>query len=239
MAEPGRRAVKGARFGIRRLIVILLAVAFLGPPIWVAIYRFIPPPITILMLERLVEGHGMDRRWVPISDMSPAMVRSVIASEDSRFCLHHGFDMHAIDAALRHNEAKPGKIRGGSTISQQTAKNVFLWPGRSWVRKGVEAVFTVLIEEIWGKRRIMEVYLNTIEMGPGIYGVEAASRRYFAVSARELSPAEAGRLAAILPDPLKWKAAKPGPYVRRRTGSIEARSGTVARDGLAQCVLGG
>jgi monofunctional biosynthetic peptidoglycan transglycosylase len=147
--------------------------------------------------------------------------------------------MHAIDAALRHNEAKPGKIRGGSTISQQTAKNVFLWPGRSWVRKGVEAVFTVLIEEIWGKRRIMEVYLNTIEMGPGIYGVEAASRRYFAVSARELSPAEAGRLAAILPDPLKWKAAKPGPYVRRRTGSIEARSGTVARDGLAQCVLGG
>jgi len=238
MAEVRRRAVKAPRFGLRRLILILLLLAFLGPPIWVAIYRVIPPPITILMIERLVQGHGMDRRWVPISDMSPAMVRSVIASEDSRFCLHHGFDMHAINAALRHNEAKPGKIRGGSTISQQTAKNVFLWPGRSWVRKGIEAVFTVLIEEIWGKRRIMEVYLNTIEMGPGIYGVEAASQHYFGVSARGLSPAEAGRLAAILPDPLKWKAAKPGPYVRRRSGSIEARSGTVARDGLAQCVLG-
>jgi monofunctional biosynthetic peptidoglycan transglycosylase len=238
MAEVRRRAVKTPRSGLRRLIVILLLLAFLGPPIWVAIYRVIPPPITILMIERLAEGRGMDRRWVPIRDMAPAMVRSVIASEDSRFCLHHGFDMHAIDAALRHNEAKPGKIRGGSTISQQTAKNVFLWPGRSWVRKGIEAVFTVLIEEIWGKRRIMEVYLNTIEMGPGIYGVEAASRHYFGVSAHGLSPAEAGRLAAILPDPLKWKAAKPGPYVRRRTGSIEARSGTVARDGLAQCVLG-
>ncbi len=238
MAKVRRRAVKTPRSGLRRLIVILLLLAFLGPPIWVAIYRVIPPPITILMIERLAEGRGMDRRWVPIRDMAPAMVRSVIASEDSRFCLHHGFDMHAIDAALRHNEAKPGKIRGGSTISQQTAKNVFLWPGRSWVRKGIEAVFTVLIEEIWGKRRIMEVYLNTIEMGPGIYGVEAASRHYFGVSAHGLSPAEAGRLAAILPDPLKWKAAKPGPYVRRRTGSIEARSGTVARDGLAQCVLG-
>ncbi len=238
MAEVRRRAVKPSRVGFRRLILILLLIAVLGPPIWVAIYRFIPPPITILMIERLVQGHGMDRRWVPIGDMSPAMIRSVIASEDSRFCLHHGFDMHAIDAALRHNEAKPGKIRGGSTISQQTAKNVFLWPGRSWVRKGIEAVFTVLIEEIWGKRRIMEVYLNTIEMGPGIYGVEAASEHYFGVAARSLSPAEAGRLAAILPDPLKWKAAKPGPYVRRRTGSIEAREGTVARDGLAGCVLG-
>jgi monofunctional biosynthetic peptidoglycan transglycosylase len=238
MAEVRRRAVKVPRPRLRGLIVILLLLVLLGPPIWVAIYRFIPPPITILMIERLFEGRGMDRRWVAISDMSPAMVRSVIASEDSRFCLHHGFDMHAIDAALRHNAVKPGKIRGGSTISQQTAKNVFLWPGRSWVRKGVEAVFTVLIEEIWGKRRIMEVYLNTIEMGPGIYGVEAASQHYFGVPARSLSPAEAGRLAAILPDPLKWKAAKPGPYVRRRTGSIEARSGTVARDGLAQCALG-
>jgi len=237
MADVRRRTAKAPRFGLRRLILILLLLSLLGPPIWVAIYRVVAPPITILMIERMVQGHGLDRRWVPIRDMSPAMVRSVIASEDSRFCLHHGFDIHAIDAALRHNEAKPGKIRGGSTISQQTAKNVFLWPGRSWVRKGIEAVFTVLIEEIWGKRRIMEVYLNTIEMGPGIYGVEAASRHYFGVSARDLSPTEAGRLAAILPDPLKWKAAKPGPYVRRRTGSIAAREETVARDGLAACVL--
>jgi monofunctional biosynthetic peptidoglycan transglycosylase len=225
------------RHPLRRLIGTIVLVLLLGPPVWVAIYRVIPPPITILMVERLIQGHGLDRRWVPISEISPSMVRAVIASEDSKFCSHHGFDIRAIDAALRHNEAKPGKIRGGSTISQQTAKNVFLWPGRSWARKGAEAWFTVLIETIWGKRRIMEVYLNTIEMGPGVYGVEAASQHYFGVSARALSPAEAGRLAAILPDPLKWKAAKPGPYVRKRTGSIEARSSTVARDGLAACVL--
>jgi monofunctional biosynthetic peptidoglycan transglycosylase len=237
MAKTRARVTAPRRRPFRRLLGVIAAIVLLGPPVWVAVYRFVPPPLTILMIERLAEGHGLSRQWVPINDMSPAMVRSVIASEDSRFCSHRGFDMRAIDAALRHNESKPGKIRGGSTISQQTAKNVFLWPGRSWIRKGVEAWFTVLIEQMWGKRRIMEVYLNTIEMGPGLYGVEAASQHYFGVSARSLSPAEAGRLAAILPDPLKWKAAKPGPYVRRRTGSIEARSATVARDGLAACVL--
>ncbi|MDQ2859291.1 MAG: monofunctional biosynthetic peptidoglycan transglycosylase, partial [Pseudomonadota bacterium] len=142
------------------------------------------------------------------------------------------------DKALQHNEARPGRIRGGSTISQQTAKNVFLWPDRSYVRKGLEAWFTVLIEALWGKRRIMEVYLNTVEMGPGLYGVEAASERYFHTGAGKLTPAEASRLAAILPSPLKWKAANPGPYVRRRTVRIDARSGTVRRDNLAMCVLG-
>ncbi len=217
-----------------RLVILLIVI----PPLWVAIYRFVPPPITILMIERLAEGHGLTRVWTPISDISPTMVRAVIASEDSRFCSHHGFDFRAIDAALKHDQSGRGRLRGGSTISQQTAKNVFLWPERSWVRKGAEAAFTVLIEGIWGKRRIMEVYLNTIEMGPGLYGVGAASEHYFGVPAKALSPADAGRLAAILPDPLKWKAARPGPYVRRRTDSIEARSGTVARDGLARCVLG-
>jgi monofunctional biosynthetic peptidoglycan transglycosylase len=128
-------------------------------------------------------------------------------------------------------------VRGGSTISQQTAKNVFLWPERSWVRKGLEAWFTVLIESLWGKRRIMEVYLNTVEMGPGLYGVEAASQRYFHESAARLTPAQASRLAAVLPSPLKWRAADPGPYVRRRTGRIDARSETVEQNGLAACVL--
>jgi monofunctional biosynthetic peptidoglycan transglycosylase len=221
------------------VLLILLLVVVVLPPVWVAIYRFVPPPITVLMIERAFEGHGLDRRWVPLDRISPVLVRSVIASEDSGFCGHHGFDMHAIDAALRHNAERPGRIRGGSTISQQAAKNVFLWPQRSWVRKGAEAWFTVLIEALWGKRRIMEVYLNTVEMGPGLYGAQAASERYFGVPASRLTPAEAGRLAAILPDPLKWKAAKPGPYVRRRTGRIEARSDTVERGGLAACVLGG
>jgi monofunctional biosynthetic peptidoglycan transglycosylase len=224
--------------GLRRLLLTVLLLLIIAPPVWVAIYRFVPPPITILMIERAFEGHGIDRRWVPLDRISPDLVRSVIASEDSRFCAHRGFDVRAIDAALRHNAERPGRIRGGSTISQQTAKNVFLWPQRSWVRKGAEAWFTVLIETLWGKRRIMEVYLNTVEMGPGLYGAEAASERYFHVPADRLTPAEAGRLAAILPDPLKWKAARPGPYVRRRTGRIEARSGTVERGGLAACVLG-
>jgi monofunctional biosynthetic peptidoglycan transglycosylase len=238
MAGGRRGGAKRPRRGLRRLILVILAVLVLGPPLWVTLYRFVPPPITILMIERLGQGYGLHRTWTPISEISPVMVRSVIASEDSRFCSHHGFDIRAIDAALAHNEKRPGRIRGGSTISQQTAKNVFLWPERSWIRKGIEAGFTVLIEAIWGKRRIMEVYLNTIEMGPGIYGVGAASERYFGVPAENLTPAQAGRLAAILPDPLRWKAARPGPYVRRRTGRIEARSGTVARDRLAACVLG-
>ena len=234
-----RARTKRPRGGlVRRVIVWLAALAILGPPLAVLVYRFVPPPITILMIERLFEGHGIDHRWRPLSEISPAMVRAVVASEDSGFCSHHGFDKRAIEAAIRHNEKKPGRLRGGSTISQQTAKNVFLWPQRSWVRKGAEAYFTVLIEAIWGKRRIMEVYLNTIEFGPGIYGMESASRRYFGVDADELAPAEADRLAAIIPSPLKWSAAHPGVYVRRRTGRIGARSGTVARGGLASCVLG-
>jgi len=238
MARTKRRGPVGglARAG-RRLLVVLVLLFVVAPPLWVALYRVVPPPITILMVERLFEGKGLDRHWAPLRAISPDLTRAVIASEDSQFCRHHGFDVKAIDAALRHNVAKPGRLRGGSTISQQTAKNVFLWPQRSWVRKGAEVWFTVLIEAIWGKRRIMEVYLNTVEMGPGLYGAEAASQRYFHVPARDLTVAEAGRLAAILPSPLKWRASHPGPYVRRRTGRIEARSGTVARDGLADCVL--
>jgi monofunctional biosynthetic peptidoglycan transglycosylase len=222
---------------LRRLVVVVLLLAILAPPAMVVIYRFVPPPITILMVERLIQGRGLDHRWVPLRRISPDLVRAVVASEDSRFCLHHGFDVKAMQAAMRHNEERPGRVRGGSTISQQTAKNVFLWPQRSWVRKGAEAWFTVLIETIWGKRRIMEVYLDTVEMGPGIYGAEAASQRYFHKPAKALDPAEAGRLAAVLPSPLKWKAAQPGAYVRRRTGRIEAREATVSRGGLADCVL--
>ena len=238
MARAKRQSRSGGPLRwLRRVFLLLLVLAIVVPPLWVVLYRLVPPPITVLMIERLVDGHGLDRRWVGIKRIAPPMVRAVVASEDSRFCEHHGFDVRAIDAALQHNAEKPGRIRGGSTISQQTAKNVFLWPQRSWVRKGAEAWFTVLIEAIWGKRRIMEVYLNTVEMGPGVYGVEAASQRYFHHPANELTVAEAGRLAAILPDPLKWKAARPGPYVRRRTGRIEARSETVARSGLADCVL--
>ncbi len=235
--RPARRR-RGVLGSIVRLMLILFLLLLIVPPIWVAIYRFVPPPLTILMVERSAEGKGLDHRWRPLDRIAPAMTRAVVASEDSGFCSHHGFDMRAINAAIRHNEERPGKIRGGSTVSQQTAKNVFLWPQRSWVRKGAEAWFTVLIEAIWGKRRIMEVYLNTVEMGSGIYGVEAAAQRYFHEPASRLSPAQADRIVAILPSPLKWSAAHPGAYVRKRTGKIGARSGTVARGGLADCVLG-
>ena len=234
-----RRARRGGGLlrVLRDLIVFVLVVAIVVTPLWVLAYRFVAPPVTFLMLERVFEGFGYDHRWRPISLIAPTMTRAAIASEDARFCQHHGFDINAIEKAVRHDERRPGRLRGGSTISQQTAKNVFLWPGRSWVRKGAEAWFTVLIEALWGKRRIMEVYLNTVEMGPGIYGVEAAAQHDFKVSAAQLSPSQAARLAAVLPSPLSWSAEDPGPYVLKRSGSIVARQGTVRAGGLADCVL--
>jgi monofunctional biosynthetic peptidoglycan transglycosylase len=229
-----RRGVFGRL--VRTLFLLVLIFLFVGPAIVVAVYRFVPPPMTFLMVQRMVEGRGFDRRWVPLRSISPTLVRAVIAAEDARFCEHHGFDVAAIQKAMRANE-RGKKLRGGSTISQQTAKNVFLWPRRDWIRKGLEAWFTVLIEVIWGKERIMEVYLNSIEWGPGVYGAEAAAQRNFRVSAARLSPAQAARLAAIVPKPLSWKAARPGPYIQRRSGKIGAAAGTVRRDGLAGCVL--
>jgi len=220
----------------RGLIGLGLVFGIIGPVVVVGIYRLVPPPLTYLMVQRTLEGQGFRRTWRPISDISPELTRSVIAAEDSGFCAHHGFDFNAMEKALAHN-AKSEKVRGGSTISQQTAKNVFLWPDRSYVRKGLEAYFTVLIEGLWGKRRIMEVYLNSVEWGPGVYGAEAAARKNFGVSADKLTSAQAARLAAILPSPLKWRAARPGPYVRRRSGRIDRAADTVRNQGLAHCVL--
>ncbi len=234
-SSPRRRGGVSRLLG--RLIAFLAIVALILPPAWVLAYRFVPPPLTVLMIQRMAQGYGVDHEWRPIDRISPSMIRAAIAAEDARFCEHHGFDLKAIDQALRHDERRPGRLRGGSTISQQTAKNAFLWPGRSWVRKGLEAWFTVLIETLWGKRRIMEVYLNTVEMGPGIYGVQAAAQHDFHTDADHLSIAQSARLVSVLPDPLKWSARNPGPYVRRRTGRIAARQSTVADDGLADCVL--
>ena len=221
---------------IRRLVLIVLVVGVLAPLASTLVFKFVPPPVTILMIQRVFEGKGLDRRWMPLSRMSPALPNAVIAAEDAGYCSHWGFDFKAMEKAMAHNQKRPGRIRGGSTISQQTAKNVFLWPQRSYVRKGLEAYFTVLIETIWGKRRIMEVYLNSVEWGPGVYGADSAARRYFGVGADRLTAAQASRLAAILPSPLKWKAATPGPYVRKRSRRIGAASGTVRREGLAACI---
>lgn len=221
---------------LRRIVTIILIVVFVLPPAWVVIYRVLPPPITILMMQRMLQGKGLDYRWRPLSKISPAMVQAAIGAEDARFCEHHGFDVQAMQKAMAHNKRRPGRIRGGSTISQQTAKNAFLWPDRSFVRKGVEAYFTVLTEALWGKRRIMETYLNIVEMGPGIYGAEAAAQRYFGTDAAHLTNLQASRLAAILPDPLKWRADVPGPYVQKRSRRIGGAIGTVSTDGLAACV---
>lgn len=208
---------------------------------WVLIYRFVEAPGTILMVQRAIDGETIRRRTVPISEISPHLVRAVIAGEDSRFCAHDGFDVEAIEEAIEYNEKMEdrgsGKRRGASTISQQTAKNLFLWPQRSWVRKGAEVYFTGLIEMFWPKRRIMEAYLNAAEWGDGRFGAEAAARDLFNKSAAALTPSEAARLAAILPSPNKWRADKPGPYVTRRAATIQQRMNVVASDGLAGCVL--
>ncbi len=220
---------------LRNIALALFIVLVAGPVVTVILYRFIPPPVTPLMVIRAVEGRGLDHRWKPIDKVAPALPRALIAAEDAKFCDHRGFDFDALQKAYENNESGR-KIRGGSTISQQTAKNVFLWPGRSYVRKGLEAWFTVLIETFWGKKRIMEVYLNSIEYGSGIYGAEAAAQRYFGVGADRLTQAQAARLAAILPSPLKWKVVKPGRYVAKRSKKIGKASGAVRRGGLAECV---
>ena len=228
-------AKKRSRLG--RLLGLILLILIAVPVVGVLLFAVVPPTPTILMLQQAAKGQGMDYRWRGLNDISPHLVNAAIAAEDARFCSHHGFDMEAIEKALDHN-AEGGRIRGGSTISQQTAKNVFLWPSRDWVRKGLEAGYTVMIETVWSKRRIMEVYLNVVEWGPGVYGAQAGSRHWFGKDADELTAREAARLAAILPSPRRYKAASPGPYVRRRAGRIQAAMGTVRGDGLNACVLG-
>lgn len=219
-----------------------LVLAVLLPVGSVLTHAVVPPLTTLLMVERGFAGAPADYRWRSLDNISPRLVEAVIASEDARFCSHDGFDFEAIDEAMKANErAKKrgsGRVRGASTLSQQTAKNVFLWPGRGWVRKGLEVGYTVLIEATWSKRRIVEVYLNVAEWGPGVYGAEAAARYWFRKSAADLTASEAARLAAILPSPRRYQAASPGPYVRRRAGQIQAAMGTVQGDGLANCVLG-
>ena len=200
-----------------------------------AIYRFVPPPVTITMV---LDPNGFNRQWQPLSRIDRRMVDAVIAGEDSRFCQHHGFDQAGILYAIQR-DMDGGKLRGGSTISQQTAKNAFLWQGSGvtrYLRKGLEAWFTVLIEAIWGKRRIMEVYLNVAETGIGTYGVEAGSQRYFHHAAAHLSQVEAARIAAALPSPKKRSVVDPSGRTRHHGNVIAARSGEVRRDDLDSCV---
>jgi monofunctional glycosyltransferase len=205
-----------------RLIARAIGLFLLISVFWTALYAWMPVPLTPLMVIRLVQGHGFSKDWVSYEEISPNLPRAAIAAEDSGFCAHKGFEWEAIQKAWNRN-AKSKRIRGGSTISNQTAKNAFLWPDRTYIRKGIEYYFTGLIELMWSKKRILEVYLNVVEFGPGIYGAESASQTYFKKPASALTRREAALLVAVLPSPLKWSVAKPGPYVRERTGTIMAR----------------
>lgn len=208
---------------------------FLGSVAWAGLYRFAPPPGTLLMVDRKLAGETIIHPWTPIDEISPHLVTAVIAAEDTRFCLHKGIDMQAIDKALA--ESRNGKrMRGASTISQQTAKNAFLWAQRSWIRKGGEAWMTVVIEALWPKRRILEVYLNIAEWGDGLFGAEAAAQKRFGKSAKDLTREEAALLAAVLPNPHKWRVDPPGRYVRQRAYTIRLRMDQVRRDALDRCV---
>lgn len=218
------------KFTVKAVIGFVLISA-----LWVLLYAVVPPPVTFTMLA---DSNGMTKDWTSLSDIDRNMVRAVIAAEDGKFCSHDGFDRDAIEQAIERN-AKGKRMRGGSTISQQTAKNAFLWQGTGWtryVRKVPEVWFTFLIEKIWGKRRIMEVYLNVAETGIGTYGVEAGAQRYFNHGAGKLTPAEAARIAAILPLPKKREAVTPSGFTRRYGNTIRARIGVVKRDGLDACV---
>jgi monofunctional glycosyltransferase len=241
MVAAARRSPRRASSGgiVRRIVRFLLklVLAFLLVSVAVTVlYRFVPPPITWTMIGDIVGGHGATRNWVPLSRIDPDMPRAAIAAEDARFCSHSGFDYKAIANAAYRN-SKGGRIRGGSTISQQTAKNVFLFQGGGYVRKAAEAYFTLLIEAIWGKRRIMEVYLNVAETGIGTYGVDAGARRYFKHGADRLSTREAAQLAAVLPLPKKRAGIAPRGHTRRYANSISRRIGVVRNDGLDACLL--
>lgn len=207
-----------------------IAIAFLAAVALVLLFRFVNPPTGIYMFSESRRLGGVERDWVPLEQMAPVMARAAVAAEDANFCNHWGFDMQAIRKAI-----EAGSERGASTISQQTVKNVYLWHGRSWVRKALEAGMTPLVETLWPKRRIIEVYLNVAEFDEGVFGVGAAAPHYFGVSAADLSQTQAARLAAILPDPKGRSASRPSNFTRERTAQIIDGAATIRADGRSAC----
>ncbi len=218
---------------IFKLFFLAVLAVVLIPAALVLLYRYVAPPLTPLMVIRGGDAHY---DWVPMTKISPLLARSVLTAEDESFCTHHGFDAKAIEKAIDDylDEDKERTLRGGSTITQQTAKNVFLWPDRTWLRKGLETWFTIYIEALWPKPRIMEMYLNVVEWAPGVYGAEAAARHHFKKAAASLSPREAALLAAVLPNPRRWNASNPGPYVSGRSVTLQGRASRVGP--LASCL---
>jgi len=196
----------------------------------VLLFSFVPPPINLYQLSEAWRLGGVEKDWVPWEEIAPVMGRSAVAAEDANFCNHWGFDMAAIREAI-----EAGSNRGASTISQQVVKNVFLWHGRSWVRKAMEAVLTPVVELVWSKQRILEVYLNVAEFGDGVFGVQAAAQHHFGVDAKDLTATQAARLAAVLPNPKEYNAGEPGPFVRKRSSAIRSGAETIAVDGRSAC----
>ena len=203
-------------YRVKRMLLFL----FIFQLVYIVLLRWIDPPVTITQLTAWVSGDGLRRDYVRADQIAPYARLAVLASEDQLFVSHSGFDWKRIEQALEYNKRKPNRLRGGSTISQQTAKNVFLWQGRSWIRKGLEVYFTFMIELIWGKKRILQVYLNVIEMGPGIFGIEAAARHYFNKPASQLARYETALIAASLPNPKRYRVKPASSYMQRRASFI-------------------
>lgn len=229
-SKPARLSPAGLYRRIRRWVMrgLLGGVAFFLALILV--FSVVNPPITHTIFSEYWRLGAVERDWMPIEDMAPVMARSVVAAEDARFCEHWGFDVEAIRSAL-----EDGANRGASTLTQQVVKNVFLWQGRSWIRKALETFITPVVEATWSKRRIVEVYLNVAEMGEGIFGAEAAAQHYFGVSAADLSAQQAALIAALLPNPKERSAARPGDFMRKRARQIADGAATIERDGRAAC----
>lgn len=221
------------RIWIRRFVTALSLILFV-PVLIVLLFKFFNPGPGLYMGSEARRLGGIKQTWVALENISPVMARSVVAAEDANFCLHNGFDIDAIREAI-----EGGGARGGSSITQQVAKNVYLWHGRTYVRKGLEAGFTVLIEVFWSKQRIIEVYLNVAEFDEGVFGVGAAAKHYFGVSPNKLTRTQAARLAAILPNPKKRSASRPSDFVRKKTRRVMSGAGTILADGRADCLVSG
>ncbi|ROU03011.1 monofunctional biosynthetic peptidoglycan transglycosylase [Histidinibacterium lentulum] len=229
-ASGGKSVTGGSFAALRRWTFRLLGGAVVLTFMFVSLFAMVDPPTTPYMYSESRRLDGVQREWVPIEQIAPVMARAAVAAEDADFCEHWGLDLSAIRAAM-----KSGGQRGGSTISQQVVKNVYLWHGRSYLRKAMEAVLTPVMEAVWSKQRILEVYLNVAEFDEGVFGVEAASRHYFGISAAELSPMQAGLLAALLPSPKTRSASQPSSYMRQRAQDIVNGAATIERDGRSAC----
>ena len=235
--EAARTRHTGAARWFRRIVLGLVVLLVPVPILLLLLFRILPVPFTPQMVIGALSGDDVRYQWREAADISPYLFKAVIGGEDEKFCRHHGFDWQSIDQAIKSHERHPKKrLRGASTLSQQAARSLFLVPWRSWVRKGIEAYLTVLMEVLWPKRRIVTAYVNLVDWGHGYFGAEAAAQGYFHKPASALTMRQAARLAAILPDPDDWHAVRPGPYVTWRTGNLMGRIRVVTRDGLDACI---